>query len=116
MIQFQFPGIEHVDDLSHPLDSCSEYMLKGKYQGTLVKYICSFINKMINVSLNSLSGQLGRTLNKYIRHYDGLSYDTDALHESHQRAKRALSPHDRTVNLDFHAHGRSVKYKCTHPL
>uniref|UniRef100_A0AAQ5Z773 Disintegrin and metalloproteinase domain-containing protein 10 n=1 Tax=Amphiprion ocellaris TaxID=80972 RepID=A0AAQ5Z773_AMPOC len=56
--------------------------------------------------LNSFSGQFGNRLNKYIRHYEGLSYDTEALHNSHQRAKRALSPQDRTVQLDFHAHGR----------
>uniref|UniRef100_A0A3Q3X175 Disintegrin and metalloproteinase domain-containing protein 10 n=1 Tax=Mola mola TaxID=94237 RepID=A0A3Q3X175_MOLML len=37
---------------------------------------------------------------------EGLSYDTEALHNSHQRAKRSLSPHDKTVHLDFHAHGR----------
>uniref|UniRef100_A0A665VEE0 Disintegrin and metalloproteinase domain-containing protein 10 n=1 Tax=Echeneis naucrates TaxID=173247 RepID=A0A665VEE0_ECHNA len=55
---------------------------------------------------NSLSGQFERPLNKYIRHYEGLSYDTEALHKSHQRAKRALSPKDSTVHLDFHAHGR----------
>ncbi|KAF6722614.1 Disintegrin and metalloproteinase domain-containing protein 10 [Oryzias melastigma] len=40
-------------------------------------------------------------------HYTaGLSYDTEALHQRHQRAKRALYPHDKTVHLDFHAHGR----------
>ncbi len=55
-----------------------------------------------------LSGQFGNRLNKYIRHYEGLSYDTETLHNSHQRAKRALSPQDRTVQLDFQAHGRSV--------
>uniref|UniRef100_A0A667YRD8 Disintegrin and metalloproteinase domain-containing protein 10 n=1 Tax=Myripristis murdjan TaxID=586833 RepID=A0A667YRD8_9TELE len=40
------------------------------------------------------------------RHYEGLSYDTEALHNSHQRAKRAVSHQDRVVQLDFHAHGR----------
>uniref|UniRef100_A0A8C9ZVK0 Disintegrin and metalloproteinase domain-containing protein 10 n=2 Tax=Sander lucioperca TaxID=283035 RepID=A0A8C9ZVK0_SANLU len=58
------------------------------------------------VPLNSLSGQFGNPLDKYIRHYEGLSYDTEVLHNSHQRAKRALSPQDKTVHLDFHAHGR----------
>ncbi|XP_034751012.1 disintegrin and metalloproteinase domain-containing protein 10 [Etheostoma cragini] len=56
--------------------------------------------------LRSITGQFGNPLDKYIRHYEGLSYDTEALHNSHQRAKRALSPQDRTVHLDFHAHGR----------
>uniref|UniRef100_A0A8C5I3Y0 Uncharacterized protein n=1 Tax=Gouania willdenowi TaxID=441366 RepID=A0A8C5I3Y0_GOUWI len=59
-------------------------------------------------SLLYVTGQFEKPLNKYIRHYEGLSYDTEALHNSHQRAKRALSPQDRTVQLDFHAHGRLV--------
>uniref|UniRef100_A0A8C9ZL55 Disintegrin and metalloproteinase domain-containing protein 10 n=1 Tax=Sander lucioperca TaxID=283035 RepID=A0A8C9ZL55_SANLU len=61
---------------------------------------------LILLPLNSLSGQFGNPLDKYIRHYEGLSYDTEVLHNSHQRAKRALSPQDKTVHLDFHAHGR----------
>ncbi|XP_053176465.1 disintegrin and metalloproteinase domain-containing protein 10 [Scomber japonicus] len=56
--------------------------------------------------LQDITGQYGNRLNKFIRHYEGLSYDTEALHNSHQRAKRALSPQDKTVHLDFHAHGR----------
>lgn len=56
--------------------------------------------------LHDITGQFENTLNKFIHHYEGLSYDTEALHNSHQRAKRALSPQDRTVYLDFHSHGR----------
>ncbi|XP_037545596.1 disintegrin and metalloproteinase domain-containing protein 10 [Nematolebias whitei] len=56
--------------------------------------------------LRDIGGQFGNPLNKYIHHYEGLSYDTEALHESHQRAKRALSPQEKTVHLNFHAHGR----------
>ncbi|MED6251335.1 hypothetical protein ATANTOWER_028672 [Ataeniobius toweri] len=56
--------------------------------------------------LKDIIGQFGNPLNKYIRHYEGLSYDTEALHSRHQRAKRALHPEDRTVHLDFHTHGR----------
>ncbi|XP_047218918.1 disintegrin and metalloproteinase domain-containing protein 10 [Girardinichthys multiradiatus] len=56
--------------------------------------------------LKDIIGQFGNPLNKYIRHYEGLSYDTEVLHSRHQRAKRALHPEDRTVHLDFHAHGR----------
>uniref|UniRef100_A0A8C1KF80 Disintegrin and metalloproteinase domain-containing protein 10 n=1 Tax=Cyprinus carpio TaxID=7962 RepID=A0A8C1KF80_CYPCA len=48
----------------------------------------------------------GKPLSKYIRHYEGLSYDTDVLHSKHQRAKRALSHQDQFLHLDFHAHGR----------
>ncbi|XP_027870278.1 disintegrin and metalloproteinase domain-containing protein 10 isoform X2 [Xiphophorus couchianus] len=56
--------------------------------------------------LRDIRGQFEKPLNKYIRHYEGLSYDTEALHSSHQRAKRALHPQDKTVHLDFKAHGR----------
>uniref|UniRef100_A0A8C7PI03 Disintegrin and metalloproteinase domain-containing protein 10 n=1 Tax=Oncorhynchus mykiss TaxID=8022 RepID=A0A8C7PI03_ONCMY len=52
------------------------------------------------------AGQHGNPLNKYIRHYEGLSYDTEALHSNHQRAKRAVSHEDKVLQLDFHAHGR----------
>lgn len=59
--------------------------------------------------LFSLSpGQYENRLHKYIRHYEGLSYDTNDLHSKHQRAKRALSHEDKFVHLEFHAHGRSV--------
>lgn len=51
-------------------------------------------------------GQYGNPLTKYIRHYEGLSYDVDSLHQKHQRAKRAVSHEDQFLRLDFHAHGR----------
>ncbi|XP_062945511.1 disintegrin and metalloproteinase domain-containing protein 10 isoform X2 [Cynocephalus volans] len=53
-----------------------------------------------------LGGQYGNPLNKYIRHYEGLSYNVDSLHQKHQRAKRAVSHEDQFLRLDFHAHGR----------
>uniref|UniRef100_A0A8C2FEG3 Peptidase M12B propeptide domain-containing protein n=1 Tax=Cyprinus carpio TaxID=7962 RepID=A0A8C2FEG3_CYPCA len=48
----------------------------------------------------------GNPLNKYIRHYEGLSYDTELLHGQHQRVKRALSLQERELRLEFQAHGR----------
>uniref|UniRef100_A0AAY4B2I6 Disintegrin and metalloproteinase domain-containing protein 10 n=1 Tax=Denticeps clupeoides TaxID=299321 RepID=A0AAY4B2I6_9TELE len=51
-------------------------------------------------------GYYGNPLNKYIRHYEGLSYDSELVHSRHQRAKRALSHEDSFLHLDFHAHGR----------
>ncbi|KAF5907591.1 disintegrin and metalloproteinase domain-containing protein 10-like, partial [Clarias magur] len=51
-------------------------------------------------------GYYGNPLNKYIRHYEGLSYDTDLVHNRHQRAKRAISHEERFLHLEFHAHGR----------
>ncbi|XP_068168709.1 disintegrin and metalloproteinase domain-containing protein 10-like [Antennarius striatus] len=56
--------------------------------------------------LRGVTGQFGRPLNKYIDHYEGVSYDTETLRSSHQRAKRALSSQDKTLQLDFHAYGR----------
>ncbi|XP_036440285.1 disintegrin and metalloproteinase domain-containing protein 10 [Colossoma macropomum] len=56
--------------------------------------------------LSDSRGQFENRLNKYIRNYEGLSYDTDSLHSKHQRAKRALSHEDKFIHLDFHAHGR----------
>uniref|UniRef100_A0A8B9LLH8 Disintegrin and metalloproteinase domain-containing protein 10 n=1 Tax=Astyanax mexicanus TaxID=7994 RepID=A0A8B9LLH8_ASTMX len=57
-------------------------------------------------ALKSTQGYYGNPLNKYIRHYEGLSYDTGSVHNNHQRAKRALSHEDRFLHLQFHAHGR----------
>uniref|UniRef100_A0A3B3QJA2 Disintegrin and metalloproteinase domain-containing protein 10 n=1 Tax=Paramormyrops kingsleyae TaxID=1676925 RepID=A0A3B3QJA2_9TELE len=51
-------------------------------------------------------GQYENPLNNYIHHYEGLSYDTDVLHNKHQRVRRALSHEDKFLHLDFHAHGR----------
>ncbi|XP_076147648.1 disintegrin and metalloproteinase domain-containing protein 10 [Alosa pseudoharengus] len=56
--------------------------------------------------IRNTKGQLGTPLNKYIRHYEGLSYDTAALHGSHQRAKRSVAHEDKHVHLEFSAHGR----------
>ncbi|KAH1184010.1 hypothetical protein KIL84_014626, partial [Mauremys mutica] len=51
------------------------------------------------------TGQYGNPLNKYIKHYEGLSYDVDSLHQKHQRAKRAVLHEDQFLHLNFHAHG-----------
>ncbi|XP_073692308.1 disintegrin and metalloproteinase domain-containing protein 10 isoform X2 [Garra rufa] len=61
---------------------------------------------MLLYCLSDTKGQYGKPLSKYIRHYEGLSYDTDVLHSKHQRAKRALPHQDQFLHLDFHAHGR----------
>ncbi|XP_039626154.1 disintegrin and metalloproteinase domain-containing protein 10 isoform X1 [Polypterus senegalus] len=51
-------------------------------------------------------GQYGNRLSKYVKHYEGLTYDTNLLHQRHTRAKRSTSIHDQFLHLDFHAHGR----------
>uniref|UniRef100_A0A8C5FDT7 Disintegrin and metalloproteinase domain-containing protein 10 n=1 Tax=Gadus morhua TaxID=8049 RepID=A0A8C5FDT7_GADMO len=57
------------------------------------------------------TGHYGNPLNKYIRHYEGLSYDTDPVDDKHQRVKRALSHEDKFLHLDFHAHGRQFNLR-----
>lgn len=57
-----------------------------------------------------LTGHYRNPLNKYIYHYEGLSYDTEFVHSKHQRAKRALSHEDKFLHLEFHAHGRFVSF------
>uniref|UniRef100_A0AAQ6IT49 Disintegrin and metalloproteinase domain-containing protein 10 n=1 Tax=Anabas testudineus TaxID=64144 RepID=A0AAQ6IT49_ANATE len=52
------------------------------------------------------TGHYRNRLDKYIHHYEGLSYDTELVHSKHQRAKRALSHEDKFLHLEFHAHGR----------
>ncbi|XP_059917311.1 disintegrin and metalloproteinase domain-containing protein 10-like [Gadus macrocephalus] len=61
--------------------------------------------------LNNAQGHYGNPLNKYIRHYEGLSYDTDPVDDKHQRVKRALSHEDKFLHLDFHAHGRQFNLR-----
>ncbi|XP_077593056.1 disintegrin and metalloproteinase domain-containing protein 10-like [Stigmatopora nigra] len=56
--------------------------------------------------IHDTQGHYRNPLNKYIRHYEGLSYDTQLVHSNHQRAKRAISQQDQFLHLDFHAHGR----------
>ncbi|MEE6502951.1 hypothetical protein FKM82_004689 [Ascaphus truei] len=58
-----------------------------------------------------LSGLFANPLSKYIRHYEGLSYNLDGLHQKHQRAKRAVTHEDQFVHLDFHAHGRQFNLR-----
>ncbi|KAK7913093.1 hypothetical protein WMY93_013304 [Mugilogobius chulae] len=61
--------------------------------------------------LHDIKGHISNPLSSYIRHYEGLSYDTKLLHNSHQRAKRAISIQDHILQLDFHAHGRQFNLR-----
>jgi hypothetical protein len=44
-------------------------------------------------------------LTDFIRHYEPLFYDHEALHERHHRAKRATDP-EHLLHLDLRAHGK----------
>uniref|UniRef100_A0A8C4DFW7 Disintegrin and metalloproteinase domain-containing protein 10 n=1 Tax=Dicentrarchus labrax TaxID=13489 RepID=A0A8C4DFW7_DICLA len=71
--------------------------------------VCIFIVFADNRSSSVVffpTGHYRNPLNKYIRHYEGLSYETELVHSNHERAKRALTHEDKFLHLDFHAHGR----------
>lgn len=76
-----------------------------------MNFIRMFVVKMVIFwCFFSLTGHYRNPLNKYIHHYEGLSYDTELIHSSHQRAKRAVSHEDKFLHLEFHAHGRFVSF------
>ncbi|VEN50763.1 unnamed protein product [Callosobruchus maculatus] len=51
-------------------------------------------------------------LNEYIKHYEPLSYDAQAVHQAHSRARRS-APHlqEAHVHLSFKAHGRDFRLR-----
>lgn len=58
----------------------------------------------------------GNRLNEYISHYEPLSYDREAVHRAHTRAKRAATwgggaGSDDAVHLTFTAHGRHFRLR-----
>ena len=59
----------------------------------------SFLHDIVHFSLVEQ-----RRLSEYVKHFEGLDYNSDSLHQKHERARRSTrSP---TVHLDFNAHGR----------
>ncbi|KAL1023097.1 hypothetical protein UPYG_G00036370 [Umbra pygmaea] len=50
-------------------------------------------------------------ISPFIRHYEGLSYDREALHRKHLRAKRETLPQDQTLQLDFKAFYRTFRLR-----
>lgn len=55
----------------------------------------------------SLPG-FGSSISPYIKHYEGLSYDREALHRIHLRARRATTSQEYTLKLDFTAFHRWI--------
>ncbi|XP_047442219.1 disintegrin and metalloproteinase domain-containing protein 10 [Mugil cephalus] len=49
------------------------------------------------------------SISPYIKHYEGLSYDTEDLHRKHMRARRAIQPHEYSLHLDFTAFHRTFR-------
>uniref|UniRef100_A0A4W6G3I9 ADAM10 endopeptidase n=1 Tax=Lates calcarifer TaxID=8187 RepID=A0A4W6G3I9_LATCA len=50
-------------------------------------------------------------ISPYIKHYEGLSYDTEDLHRMHLRARRATQPQEYTLQLDFTAFHRTFRLR-----
>lgn len=48
------------------------------------------------------------SISPYIKHYEGLSYDREALHRRHLRARRATTSQEYTLKLDFTAFHRWI--------
>lgn len=71
----------------------------------------SFILVCVAVLTPAVHGWYGNPLGSFIRHYEGLSYDRDGLHQRHQRVRRATSHPDTELHLDFVAHGRQFNLR-----
>uniref|UniRef100_A0A6P7FQB9 Disintegrin and metalloproteinase domain-containing protein 10 n=1 Tax=Diabrotica virgifera virgifera TaxID=50390 RepID=A0A6P7FQB9_DIAVI len=54
-------------------------------------------------------------LNEYIRHYETLAYDTEAVHRAHTRAKRSIAS-DNYVHVAFKAHGHDFRVRLKRDL
>ncbi|XP_059486798.1 disintegrin and metalloproteinase domain-containing protein 10 [Neocloeon triangulifer] len=61
------------------------------------------------------SNAVPRRLNDWVSHYEPLTYDTDPVHRSHQRAKRSVSE-DSAVQLHFRAHNRAFSLRLKRDL
>ncbi|KAG7487946.1 hypothetical protein MATL_G00028840 [Megalops atlanticus] len=61
-------------------------------------------------SSGPITGALG-AISPFIRHYEGLSYDQEAVHRKHQRARRETNPHSQVVQLDFRAFNRTFRLR-----
>ncbi|KAG5850792.1 disintegrin and metalloproteinase domain-containing protein 10 [Anguilla anguilla] len=50
-------------------------------------------------------------ISPFIRHYEGLSYDREAVHRKHQRVKRETNRDRQVVQLDFRAFNRNFSLR-----
>ncbi|KOB65433.1 Uncharacterized protein OBRU01_22762 [Operophtera brumata] len=55
-----------------------------------------------------------RKLSEYIEHFEGLDYDTGALHEQHVRSRRSTDSPD--LRLSFRAHGKRFSMRLRRDL
>uniref|UniRef100_A0A672KET7 Peptidase M12B propeptide domain-containing protein n=1 Tax=Sinocyclocheilus grahami TaxID=75366 RepID=A0A672KET7_SINGR len=57
------------------------------------------------LKIYSLSLLCGKQI-KYIKHYEGLSYDRDLIKQQHQRIRRETHPNKQELHLNFNAFQR----------
>lgn len=57
-----------------------------------------------------------RRLNRFIRDYETLSYDKEAVLQSHHRAKRSVTNPNSAVHLQFKAHSRTFNLRLKRDL
>lgn len=63
---------------------------------------------LIAIALLTAVETARQPLSDFIGHYEGLDYNTDILHRSHQRVRRSTSQ-SAEIHLSFRAHGRSFR-------
>lgn len=69
---------------------------------------CNILKLVVKVAFLKHLALLGvaSSISPYIKHYEGLSYDREALHRRHLRARRATASQENTLKLDFTAFHR----------
>lgn len=69
---------------------------------------CNILQLVVNVAFLKRLALLGvaSSISPYLKHYEGLSYDREALHRRHLRARRATASQENTLKLDFTAFHR----------
>lgn len=79
---------------------------------------CFVVNKFI-IELDSNLTKYPSVLNisetlqdisKYIKHYEGLSYDRELIKQQHQRIKRETHPNKQELHLNFNAFQRYLRF------
>lgn len=69
-------------------------------------YLCCFCGEYLNQRGCYFFDQtLAEPLNTFVSHYEPLNYDRNHLEQTHQRVRRSTNE-DKTLHLDFNAHGR----------
>lgn len=58
----------------------------------------------------------GKRLNKFVSHYEPVTYDYEHLARSHDRAKRSVTNSDSNVHVTFNAHNHHFQLRLRRDL